>query len=120
MLNKMSSDFIGYQQILCYSQPYEVLDRKLDLSLYLPRPSQVSKQLTVSKAKTVLVLFSPIEHNMEQVVQTILDLAGLENGIIRIYSATKEVLESGREEIQIDYCFQGTDRIRKIEVVRLK
>ena len=60
------------------------------------------------------MLYSPIGDHVEQVVQTILDLAGLENGIIRIYSATKEVLEEGREEIQIDYSFQGTDRVSKI------
>lgn len=119
MLNKMSSDFIGYQQILCYSQPWEIEESKLDLSLYFPRPSEVNQQLIVSKAKTVLVLYSPIRDHLNQFVKTILDLAGLGNGIIRIYSVTMEQLENGREEIQIFYCFQGADRVRKIEVIRL-
>jgi hypothetical protein len=58
MLSKMSSDFVGYHQLLCYPNPEEH-HKMLDLTLYMPHKPEGSKA-TANKARSYIVLYSPL------------------------------------------------------------
>ena len=85
MLNKLSSDFVGYRTILCHPAQHEE-EKSLDLSLYLPRPSQVNKHPIGSKTRTFLILYSHIPENINEYLNVVMGLAGTDNGILKIHA----------------------------------
>lgn len=86
ILNKISSDFVGYRKLLCYPLKSEE-EKALDISLYLPRSSQGNKPIT-SKSKSVLALYSPLPSQREEVLKTLKQLEVIDNGILRITSVS--------------------------------
>ena len=65
------------------------------------------------------MIYSPFPETYFETVKIATDLKGIDNGIIKIYEVRIEALENGNEEIQIEYDFQGTARVKKYEVIKL-
>jgi hypothetical protein len=47
-------------------------------------------------------------------------LTGTSNGLLQVLDVRVEDLENGNQEIQIEYQFQGSTRVKRVEVVILK
>lgn len=116
MLNKMSYQFVGYHQLLCYSTYSSEVP---DLSLYLPQKIQ-SNRTTAGKTKSYIVVYSPLEDNREEIMKIVLGLQGLSNTILRVEDVRWETIQNGNKAIQIFYSFMGCERVKKLEVVQLK
>lgn len=82
MLNKLSYEFVGYHQILCYGE-LQSEETMPDLSLYLPQKIQNNRH-TTSKTKSYVVVYSPLEQNRTNILNTFLSLQGLGNPIMHI------------------------------------
>lgn len=67
-----------------------------------------------------MVLYSPITERYLETIKVATDLVGSNNGIIHIREVTIQGLQNGNEEIAIEYDFEGTPKIKKIEVILLQ
>lgn len=73
---------------------------------------------TVSKGKSYIVVYSPLEETYLELRKTILSLKGLNNGIIHIQDATINKHEAN-EEFVVNYSFKNDERTKTFELVRL-
>ena len=102
LLGKMSSDFIGYQQLLCYEHAEEECN-SLDLSLYLPYQQQQSQQGKASRTasgktnKSVLVLYSPFPGNDKDILKIATGLVSLRNELLWIHTVEILMMENGNQ-----------------------